>query len=55
VAPSRPNGMDVHSLSDIHDEVDVGIVVVIRSSWHLQRTMVSSWKENLALYKFQQR
>lgn len=46
VAPSRPDCMDVHSLSNIHDEVDVGIIVVVGSSRHLQRKMVSDLNEN---------
>lgn len=30
--PSSPHGVDVHTLCDIDDELDVGIVVVIGAS-----------------------
>lgn len=33
--PTSPDGMDVHALGNIHNQLDVGIVVVIRAAGHL--------------------
>ena len=33
--PSRPDGIDVCAFSRLEDELDIGVVVVIRSSRHL--------------------
>ena len=35
MAPTGPNGVHVHSFSDIDDQIDVGIVVVIRPTGNL--------------------
>jgi hypothetical protein len=38
VTPTSPDGMDVHSLSNIDDQLDVGVVVVIRATGDLQES-----------------
>lgn len=34
-APSGPHGVDAGALCDVDDDVDVGVVVVVRASGHL--------------------
>lgn len=36
MTPTGPHGVDVHTFSDIDDQIDVGVVVVIRASGNLE-------------------
>ena len=29
-----PNGLYIHSFGDVHDQLNVGVVVVVRSAWY---------------------
>jgi hypothetical protein len=35
MTPSSPDGMDIHALSNIHNQLDVGIVVVVCAAGNL--------------------
>ena len=41
-SPSGPDGVDACSLSDIDDKVDVGVVIVVGSSWDFHESVCHS-------------
>ena len=38
--PSSPDSVDIHPFSDIHDQLDIGIIVVVGSS----RNLITSYQ-----------
>jgi hypothetical protein len=35
MSPASPDRVDIHSFGDIDNQLDIGIVVVVRASWNL--------------------
>lgn len=43
--PSGPHGVNVHTLGDVNNQLDVGVVVVVRSAGYLVLDLERVWQK----------